>query len=62
MFLNNLIEAFVEMVYIKYQSEAYGLKNCKGCEEYTIEKARELAIQIDQLNYCTTFKCLPTND
>lgn len=46
---------FAELVYTKYQQDAYGLKQCSST--YTSDESEQLKLKIDQLSYCSLYKC-----
>jgi len=46
---------FANLVYSKYQNDAYSLKACQ--KDYNPIKAKELMMKIDLLSHCTVFKC-----
>lgn len=56
MHIEEVKSAFSEMIYEKYQHDAYMLNSCSELE-YSSANANELLLKIDQLSHCNVFKC-----
>lgn len=56
MLLEEVKDQLSEIVYSKYQSDAYMISSCSD-SEYSEALSNELVLRIDQLSYCSTFKC-----